>query len=157
MSTIPHTIPHTIQHTIQHAYKTELDLNNEQITACKRQVGVARWASNGGLAREQEAYHATGTSPSARELHRDLNALKPIQLPWRYEVSKGAPQEALRNLDIAFARFFRQLGHPAALAQKAEDVTVARAVVVESLRMHDCGNAAAPLPTADARNHTQVS
>src|SRR5262249_24547568 len=28
--------------------------------------------------------------------------------PWMYEVSKCAPQEALRNLDAAFAHFFRR-------------------------------------------------
>src|SRR5262249_39451979 len=29
--------------------------------------------------------------------------------PWMYEVSKCAPQEALRNLDNAFAHFFRRV------------------------------------------------
>jgi len=38
---------------IQRAYKTELDLNNEQITACKKHAGAARWAYNWGLARKQ--------------------------------------------------------------------------------------------------------
>jgi len=102
------TIQHTIQHTIQRAYKTELDLNNEQITACKRHAGAARWAYNWGLARKQESYHATGTSPSAMDLHRELNALKQTEVPWMYEVSKCAPQEALRNLDSAFSHFFRR-------------------------------------------------
>jgi putative transposase len=94
---------------IQRAYKTELDLNNEQITACKRHAGAARWAYNWGLARKQESYRVTGTSPSAIELHRDLNALKQTEVPWMYEVSKCAPQEALRNLDNAFAHFFRRV------------------------------------------------
>lgn len=42
------------------------------------------------------------------ELHRELNALKQAEYPWLYEVSKCAPQEALRNLDRAFESFFRQ-------------------------------------------------
>ena len=62
---------------IQRAYKTELDLNHRQTTACKKHAGAARWAYNWGLARKQEAYHAIGTSPRAMELHRELNALKP--------------------------------------------------------------------------------
>src|SRR5262245_15499596 len=99
----------TIQHTIQRAYKTELDLNHEQITACKKHAGAARWAYIWGLARKQETYRATGTSPSAIDLHRELNALKQGDVPWMYEVSKGAPQEALRNLDAAFAHFFRRV------------------------------------------------
>jgi putative transposase len=94
--------------TIQRAYKTELDLNNEQITACKRHAGAARWAYNWGLSRKQEAYRATGKSLSAVDLHRGLNALKQTSVPWMYAVSKCAPQEALRNLDNAFAHFFRR-------------------------------------------------
>jgi putative transposase len=93
---------------IQRAYKTELGLNNEQITACRKYAGAARWAYNWGLARKQEAYRATGTNPSAIDLHRELNALKQTAVPWMYEVSKCAPQEALRNLDTAFAHFFRR-------------------------------------------------
>jgi putative transposase len=92
----------------QRAYKTELALNNQQITACTRHAGAARFASNGGLARKQAAYKPTGTSPSAIDLHRELNRLKPSELPWLYAVSKCAPQEALRNLDHAFAHVFRR-------------------------------------------------
>jgi putative transposase len=94
--------------TIQRAYKTELDLNNEQITACKQHAGAARWAYNWGLQRKEEAYRTTGKSPSAIDLHRELNALKQTAVPWMYAVSKCAPQEALRNLDTAFAQFFRR-------------------------------------------------
>ncbi len=93
---------------IQCAYKTELALNNQQITACRKHAGAARWAYNWGLTRKQEAYRATGKSPSAMELHRELNTLKHTSVPWMYEVSKCAPQEALRNLDTAFAHFFRR-------------------------------------------------
>ncbi len=93
---------------VTRAYKTGLDLNNEQVAACKRHAGAARWAYNWGLKRKQERYQATGKSPYAMELHRELNALKKTDLPWMYEVSKCAPQEALRNLDSAFAHFFRR-------------------------------------------------
>jgi putative transposase len=62
----------------------------------------------GGLQRKQDLYRATGTNPSAIDLHRELNALKQTDVPWMYEVSKCAPQEALRNLDAAFAHFFRR-------------------------------------------------
>jgi len=42
------------------------------------------------------------------ELHRELNALKKTEFPWLYEVSKCAPQEALRDLDRAYTSFFRR-------------------------------------------------
>ncbi len=95
--------------TIQRAYKTELDLNDQQITVCKKHAGAARWAYNWGLQRKQDEYRTTGKSPSAIDLHRELNALKQTDVPWMYEVSKCAPQEALRNLDNAFAHFFRRV------------------------------------------------
>jgi putative transposase len=93
---------------VTRAYKTELDLNHEQVTACKRHAGAARYAYNWGLARRQEEYKATKKSRNAIELHRELNARKKTDVPWLYEVSKCAPQEALRNLDNAFAHFFRR-------------------------------------------------
>src|SRR6516165_5506970 len=99
------TIQHTLQHTLQRAYNTELAPNNAQIT---EHAGAARWAYHWGLARKQGAYRATDQSPSAIDLHRDLNALKQTEVPWLYEVSKCAPQEALRNLDSAFSHFFRR-------------------------------------------------
>jgi putative transposase len=94
---------------VTRAYKTELALNNEQITACKKHAGAARWAYNWGLTRKKDAYRAIGKTPSAIDLHQELNALKKTEVPWMYEVSKCAPQEALRNLDTAFARFFRRV------------------------------------------------
>ncbi len=93
---------------ILRAYRTELALNHQQITACKQHAGAARYAYNWGLRRKQEAYNATGKSPSAIDLHRELNALKKTELPWMYAVSKCAPQEALRNADAAYAQYFRR-------------------------------------------------
>ena len=53
---------------ITRGYRTELDLNNEQITMCKKHAGTARFAYNWGLTRKR----GTGF----RNLHRELNALK---------------------------------------------------------------------------------
>jgi putative transposase len=93
---------------VARAYKTELALNDAQVTSCRRHAGAARWAYNWGLQRNQEAYRATGKHLSAIDLHRELNTLKQTAVPWMYAVSKCAPQEALRNLDTAFAHFFRR-------------------------------------------------
>ncbi len=93
---------------VTRAYKTELALNEKQVTACKQHAGAARWAYNWGLARREAEYKASKQSLNAIELHRELNALKKTDLPWMYQVSKCAPQEALRNLDRAFAHFFRR-------------------------------------------------
>jgi putative transposase len=89
-------------------YKTELDLTNEQITACLKHAGCARKAYNWGLARKQEARAKGEPMPDARALHRELNAFKATEFPYMYEVSKCAPQEALIDLDNAFKHFLRK-------------------------------------------------
>jgi len=91
------------------AFKTELDLNNVQKTACLRHAGAARFAYNWGLARKMEAYQKGEKVPTAIDLHRELNVLKRGELSWMYAVSKCAPQEALRNLDQAYTHFFRRV------------------------------------------------
>jgi putative transposase len=94
---------------ILRAFKTELDLNNKQRTACMRHAGTARFAYNWGLERKITAYQSGEKTPSAVDLHRELNRLKKGEFSWMYEVSKCAPQEALRDLDKAFAHFFRRM------------------------------------------------
>jgi transposase len=88
-------------------YRGELDLNNAQKTLCRKHAGAARWAYNFGLRRKQEAYKAGLKTPTAIDLHREINALKPSE-PWMYAVSKCAFQEGLRDLDAAFKHFFRK-------------------------------------------------
>ncbi|MBC8462127.1 MAG: IS200/IS605 family element transposase accessory protein TnpB [Deltaproteobacteria bacterium] len=94
---------------INRAYKTELDPNKKQLESLKKHAGAARFAFNWGLARRIEEYKKTEKFPNAIEQHKQLNALKETEFPWMYEVSKCAPQEALRNLDQAYANFFRRL------------------------------------------------
>jgi len=91
---------------IQRAYKTELDPNNKQRTVLLKHADTARFAYNWGLARRKEEYKNTGHSSNAFEQHKQLNALKKIDFSWMYEVSKCAPQEALRDLGKAYKNFF---------------------------------------------------
>lgn len=97
-------------------YRTELDPSNVQRTLLLKSAGAARFAYNWGLRRKQEVYAMNQLpaphikNPTAIDLHRELNRLKKTDFPWFYEVSKCAPQEALRNLDKAFDRFFKGLG-----------------------------------------------
>jgi putative transposase len=67
---------------ILRAFKTELDLNNVQKTACARHAGAARWTYNWGLARKLEAYQKGAKVPTAIDLHRELNVLKQGELSW---------------------------------------------------------------------------
>ena len=93
---------------VRKAYKTELKPNGRQRELLENHAGAARFAYNWGLARKVSSYDLTGKSLSAIDLHRELNALKKTRYPWLYEVSKCAPQEALRDLDRAYANFFRR-------------------------------------------------
>lgn len=76
---------------VRRGYKTELDLNNAQITACLKHAGAARFAYNWGLKRYQEEYAALRKIPNAISLHKELNALKKTNFPWMYNISKYAP------------------------------------------------------------------
>ena len=107
------------------SFKTELDLNNNQKTLCARHAGTggvsagedspaeppSRHAYNWGLAlcKQVLAHNKVNTQdkikfPTAVDLHKFLVATVKVDNPWYYEVSKCAPQEALRNLSKAFKR-----------------------------------------------------
>ncbi len=95
------------------SFKTELNPNDKERSLLVQSTGAGRWAYNWGLARKTEFYWNTGKRLSAIDLHRELNELKklPVEeggVPWLYEVSKCAPQEALRNLDKAMSNFFQR-------------------------------------------------
>lgn len=94
---------------ILRAYKVKLDPNNVQRTVLLRHAGAARFAFNWGLSRRITEYAETGKSSNAIDQHKQLNALKPTEFPWMYEVSKCAMQESLRDLDRAYQNFFRRV------------------------------------------------
>ncbi|ABZ85562.1 transposase, is605 family, orfb [Heliomicrobium modesticaldum Ice1] len=94
---------------INRAYRYELKPNVAQRILLAQHAGTARFAYNWGLARRITLYEAEKKSTNAIAQHRELNQLKQTEFPWMYEVSKCAPQEALRDLDKAFKNFFRGL------------------------------------------------
>ncbi|ELS05422.1 Helix-turn-helix domain protein, partial [Xenococcus sp. PCC 7305] len=94
-------------------FKTELKVNNTQKILLAKHAGVARHAWNWGLgltkqildnnknnpeALKDTASHKTIKFPTAIDLHKWLVALVKPEYPWYYEVSKCAPQYALRHL-----------------------------------------------------------
>ncbi len=85
--------------------KTKLKVNNYQKTILAKHAGVARHAYNWGLATCISEYDATKKRPSAITLHKRLVAEVKSKNPWYYEVSKCAPQQALRDLERAFKNF----------------------------------------------------
>lgn len=94
---------------INKAYRYELKPNAAQLTLLAKHAGTARFAYNWGLAQRIALWEQEKKHTSAMAQHRELNKLKQSEFPWMYEVSKCAPQEALRDLHKAFANFFRGL------------------------------------------------
>jgi putative transposase len=95
---------------INQAFRYELDPNNVQHGALVQHAGAARYAYNWALADRIERFkrnEGEAKFTSAIEQHKLLNSLKVAQFPWMYEVSKCAPQEALRDCERAYRNFWR--------------------------------------------------
>ena len=93
------------------AHKIELDPNNKQATYFAKAVGCARFAYNWALAEWDRQYEAWKNDhslpkPSEAALRRQLNAIKRERYPWMLEVTKCAPQLAIKQLGTAFENFF---------------------------------------------------
>lgn len=93
------------------AHKTKLMPNTKQRTYFKKAAGVARFAYNWALDEWLAMWKAKKEDPSLPSpneglLRKKLNAIKGEKFPWMYEVTKCAPQQAIKNLGIAFKRFF---------------------------------------------------
>ena len=87
------------------AYKTELDPNNKQASLLLGYAGMKRFAWNWALEKVQKKE----LPPNAMKLHKAWNIWKKENIPWWKEYSKAAPQEAFRDLQQAFSRFFTSL------------------------------------------------
>jgi len=93
------------------AHKIVLDPMPEQEIYFARASGVARFAWNWALDRWQQEYalwkeYKCGPRPSEVSLRSTLNAIKDDAFPWMLEVTKNAPQQAIKNLGAAFKNFF---------------------------------------------------
>ena len=94
------------------AHKITLNLNNKQRTYCAKASGCARFAYNWALSEWKKSYEAGG-EPNEAALRRELNAIKAKDFPWMSEVTKCAPQMAIKDLGKAFQNFFaKRSGYP---------------------------------------------
>ena len=97
------------------AHKIRLYPNNVQATYLAKACGVARFAYNWALAKAKEEYESNSLSTfDEASLRRELNAIKRKQFPWMLEVTKCAPQLAIKDgLAKAFRNFFaKRAGFP---------------------------------------------
>ena len=87
------------------AHKIQLVPNDKQSTYLAKACGVARFAYNWALDRWKKQYEA-GEKVSEGKLRKELNAIKREEYPWMLEVTKCAPQLAIKDLGKAFQNFF---------------------------------------------------
>lgn len=83
-------------------YKTELDPNKKQATNLAKHAGTSRYAWNWALNRCQQRI----SKPNGMALHKEWNVWKKKNLIWWGEISKCCAQEAFRDLQKAYKRFF---------------------------------------------------
>lgn len=93
------------------AHKIALRPNGRQRTYFAKAAGCARFAHNWALdqwGRQYAAWKADNSLPKPSEgaLRRQLNAIKRTEYPWMLEVTKCAPQMAIKQLGAAFKNFF---------------------------------------------------
>jgi putative transposase len=124
--------------------KTELKLNNHQKTQLAKHCGVARHAWNWGLALTKNILDHNKANPQDRikfptavDLHKWLVAMVKPECPWYYEVSKCAPQYALRQLAEAWKPAFKKVKKPPRFKKKgrSDSFTVDGSLAVEHFRV----------------------
>ena len=108
-------------------FKTELKVNNAQKNLLAKHAGVARHAWNWGLSLTKKILDNNQVEsedkikfPSAIDLHKWLVTLVKPQYPWYYEVSKCAPQYALRHLRRAWDDCFKKAKKPPRFKKKGK-------------------------------------
>ena len=109
-------------------FKTELHPNNQQKTLLAKHAGAARHAYNWGLWLTKNILNHNCHNPDSRlkfptaiDLHKLLVAIVKPHNYWYYEVSKTAPQYALKYLSIAWQRCFSKISGQPKLKKKGKD------------------------------------
>ncbi len=94
--------------TIYRAYKYRMYPTIEQETLINKHIGSCRWLYNYALEKKITAYKKDQTRLSRFDLSADIPVLKKSEdTKWLKEVNSQALQMALKNMDEAFTRFFR--------------------------------------------------
>lgn len=125
-------------------FKTELNPNNRQRSLFTRHAGTARHAWNWGLGITLGILEHNKTNPDNKikfptgiDLHKWLVALVKPENQWYYESSKCAPQNALRNLALAWRRCFKKASKRPRFKRKGRDdsFTLDGAIKLEPFRV----------------------
>jgi len=125
-------------------FKTELKINNQQRTQLAKHCGVARHAWNWGLGLIHQILDHNKANPEEKikfptgvDLHKWLVAMVKPECPWYYQVSKCAPQYALRQLIEAWKQAFKKVKKPPRFKKKGrnDSFTVDGSLKVDNFRV----------------------
>ena len=82
--------------------------NNKQKTKLFQSAGVARWAYNWTLARQQENYKNGGKFTFDNDLRKELTQLKKTdELSWLNSYSNNITKQSIKDACLAYQRFFK--------------------------------------------------
>jgi putative transposase len=95
---------------IQTTYRYRLQPTAEQLLLLRQFAGARRWVWNWALARRIDHYKTTGKTLPLATLFAELTRLKrQPETAWLRGMDSQALQQALRDLDQAYATFFRHV------------------------------------------------
>src|SRR5215469_10197165 len=98
--------------TVRRTFRFRLEPTAGQQQAFRQFAGARRWVWNWALEQRRKHYKETGKSLSAKELSARLTALKDAPATvWLRTVDSQLLQQALADLDKAFANFFARRAH----------------------------------------------
>jgi putative transposase len=92
------------------ALKVRLEPNNKQMSKLFQSAGVARWAYNWILARQEENYQNGGKFIKDGDLRKELTQLKQTEeLKWLNDYSNNITKQAIKDACDAYYKFFKKL------------------------------------------------
>jgi len=90
------------------SYKIRLETNNKQNTLLHKSSGIARFAYNWALSREQENYKQGNKFIQDGDLRKEFTLLRNNpEYSWLKEVSNDIPKQAIKDACTAYKRFFK--------------------------------------------------
>lgn len=103
------------------AVKIRLKPTKEQEILMFKSAGIARFAYNWGLAKQEENYRK-GIRSSIKDSRKEFNQLKKTdEYKWLNEVSAQVSQQAFEDLKVAYKKFFDKNGGKPRFKSKKRD------------------------------------
>jgi putative transposase len=98
-----------MQSMIRKSFKYRIYPDSEQQAKLAVQFGCARFVYNHYRAVREGYYHDTGTGLNYNDCASDLSDILKVDYPWLKDADSQALQQALKDLDTAYQRFFQGL------------------------------------------------